>query len=266
MRIVTWNVNGIRNPFSYSPWSTSRSYKTIFETLRADIIVLQELKMQRKDLTSQIAHVPGYESFFTFPKAKKGYSGVAVYVNTEKCMPIKAEEGITGCLENDKRIPWRELNGGIGGYSGIDLLEGQFLDSEGRALILDFGMFVLIGIYCPNNSGPEREDYRLQYLDSLSRRVGNLIAAGRQVIVAGDVNVCCSLLDTADPKEALRVSENGDFMSNPGRQWLGAFLKSCVKDVVREFWPEREGMFTCWNTKINARPGNYGMCTCGFCD
>jgi AP endonuclease-2 len=44
----------------------------MFDTLEADIVCLQETKIQRKDLTDEMVLVPGWDSYFTFPKHKKG--------------------------------------------------------------------------------------------------------------------------------------------------------------------------------------------------
>ncbi|KAF8870840.1 Endonuclease/exonuclease/phosphatase [Infundibulicybe gibba] len=42
------------------------------------------------------------------------------------------------------------------------------------------------------------------------------------------------------------------------RRWLRKWINVAMADVVREFWPDRGGMYTCWNTKISAREFNYG--------
>lgn len=72
VRITTWNVNGIRNPFGYKPWSTNRSFNAMFDILEADIVIMQELKIQRKDLTDDMVLVPGWDCYFSLPKHKKG--------------------------------------------------------------------------------------------------------------------------------------------------------------------------------------------------
>jgi exonuclease III len=72
VRITTWNVNGIRNPFGYKPWSTNRTFNAMFDILEADIVIMQELKIQRKDLTDDMVLVPGWDCYFSLPKHKKG--------------------------------------------------------------------------------------------------------------------------------------------------------------------------------------------------
>lgn len=71
-RITTWNVNGIRNPFGYQPWRSTRTFEGMFDILEADIVVLQECKIQRKDLRDDMVLVPGWDAFFSLPKHKKG--------------------------------------------------------------------------------------------------------------------------------------------------------------------------------------------------
>lgn len=72
VRITTWNVNGIRNPFNYQPWREQRTFNAMFDILEADIVVMQELKIQRKDLTDDMVLVPGWDCYFSLPKHKKG--------------------------------------------------------------------------------------------------------------------------------------------------------------------------------------------------
>ena len=71
-RITTWNVNGIRNPFGYEPWRNRRTFDAMFDLLEADIVVMQELKIQRKDLRDDMVLISGWDCFFSLPKQKKG--------------------------------------------------------------------------------------------------------------------------------------------------------------------------------------------------
>lgn len=72
LRITTWNVNGIRNPFGYQPWRDRRTFDGMFNVLEADIVIMQELKIQRKDLRDDMVLVPGWDCYFSLPKHKKG--------------------------------------------------------------------------------------------------------------------------------------------------------------------------------------------------
>ena len=71
------------------------------------------------------------------------------------------------------------------------------LNLEGRALVLDFGLFVLINLYCPNEGSDARFLYKMTYHLMLQERVRGLIAAGREVVVVvvKDQNACAALID-----------------------------------------------------------------------
>jgi len=97
---------------------------------------------------------PGhYDGFWTWPRSKSGYSGVCTYVNSRLCVPLRAEEGITGLLLSEPggamRPPWTDEEK-IGCYPdivGMDLMDEvdgsafdpRGLDMEGRAVVLDLG-------------------------------------------------------------------------------------------------------------------------------
>ncbi|KAL9082323.1 MAG: hypothetical protein Q9165_008914 [Trypethelium subeluteriae] len=292
MRITTWNVNGIRNPFGYQPWRDQRTFNGMFDILEADIVVMQELKIQRKDLTDDMVLVPGWDCYFSLPKHKKGYSGVAIYTRQSVCAPIRAEEGLIGVLcPPNSSCQYRELpeEQQIGGYltekqiselvpaSVMDdskKINAGALDAEGRCVILEFPAFVLFGVYSPANSNGMRDDFRYAFLTALDTRIRNLNAMGKRVILMGDLNVSRSEIETASAEEDIRKSNisHEDYISTPNRRVFNQLVeggpvagerdagreKPILWDTCREFHPNRKGMYTHWEQKINARPGNYG--------
>lgn len=286
----------------------------MFEILEADIVIMQEAKIQRKDLTDDMVLVKGWDVFFSLPRDKKGrlfatackmssafaglihslgYSGVAIYTRNSKCCPIRAEEGITGVLCPPKSATkFRDLPADqqIGGYPRDDQLLGPIdeamIDSEGRTVILEFPAFVLIGVYVPATRDDTRTDFRAGFLSALDARIRNLVSMGKQVILAGDLNIIRSDIDTAGCAEHLRKEGMTleEFMSTPSRRLFNQLVfegqvfgekdegrgEPVLWDITRSFHPERTGMYTCWETKRNARPGNFGsridyiLCTAGM--
>lgn len=254
----------------------------MFDILEADIVVFQETKIQRKDLTDDMVLVPGWDCYFSLPKHKKGYSGVVIYTRQAVCAPIRAEEGITGvlCPPNSSTafadLPPDEQ---IGGYpSALRMSQSEVdattLDSEGRCVILEFPALVLIGTYCPANRDETRDDFRLSFLDVLDARVRNLVAMGKRVFLTGDLNISRDELDAANAEASMRKQGLSDqeFVSTPARRLFNHLLeggkvfgardegRQCpvMWDICRSFHPVRKGMFTCWEQKVNARPGNCG--------
>ncbi|PFH58378.1 hypothetical protein XA68_13742 [Ophiocordyceps unilateralis] len=281
LRITTWNVNGIRNPFSYQPWRETKTFQAMFDILEADIVVMQETKIQRKDLQDDMVLVPGWDVYFSLPRHKKGYSGVAIYTRNATCAPIRAEEGITGVLCPPKSgTKYRHLPEGqqVGGYPRPGQLSGNVeeleLDSEGRCVVLEFPAFVLLGVYSPASRNDSRNDFRLGFLEALDVRVRNLVAAGKQVVLTGDLNVIRSEKDTTNLMETLRKEDMmlQDWLSMPSRRLFNQLLfegtvfgprdqgreSPVLWDLCRCFHPARDGMNTCWETKRNTRPANNG--------
>lgn len=285
----------------------------MFDILEADIVVMQEAKIQRKDLTDDMVLVNGWDVTFSLPRDKKGklssfprdpacviitdiplgYSGVAIYTRNSKCCPIRAEEGLTGVLcppKSSTRIRDLPADQQIGGYPREEQLLGPIdesvLDSEGRCVILEFPAFVLIGVYVPATRDDTRTDFRMGFLSALDARIRNLVAIGKQVVLAGDLNIIRTDIDTAGCSEQLRKEGMtlDDFLSMPSRRFFNQLIfegqvigerdegrkDPVMWDITRTFHPNRQGMFTCWETKKNARPGNFGsridyiLCTDGI--
>ncbi|KAL9488311.1 hypothetical protein ACSS6W_000588 [Trichoderma asperelloides] len=280
-RITTWNVNGIRNPFGYQPWREKRTFQAMFDILEADIVVMQETKIQRKDLTDDMVLVPGWDVYFSLPKHKKGYSGVAIYTRNATCAPIRAEEGILGVLCPPRSsTQFRNLpkDQQIGGYPRPEQLSGNIdellLDSEGRCVIIEFPAFVLLGVYSPANRDESRVEFRMEFLQALDARVRNLISEGKQVVLVGDLNVSRSESDSTNVVETLRKEGLSieEWMNAPSRRLFNHLIyggtvqgdrdegreQPVLWDLCREFHPTREGMNTCWDTKRNTRPANNG--------
>ena len=161
MKIVSWNVNGIRA-------IAKKTFFTDLELLGTDIICLQETKALEHQVEEALKPINGYHIYSNSAK-KPGYSGTAVI---SKIKPLNATKGIN--IEEH--------------------------DSEGRVLCLEYETFFLVNVYVPN-SGSElkRLDYRqnwdkafFDYLKELERI--------KPVIVCGDLNVAHKAIDLAHPK------------------------------------------------------------------
>jgi AP endonuclease-2 len=212
----------------------------------------------------------------------KGYSGVGIYTRQSVCAPIRAEEGVLGVLcPPSSTTPYRELpeHASIGGYPTVVQLAGlavdpATLDTEGRCVVVEFPAFVLFGVYSPANSNGQRDDFRIGFLTALETRIRNLARMGKNVILTGDLNVSRDLIDTANAEDDLRSANmtHAEYLSLPNRRIFNQLLLNSVVpgerdegreepilyDLCREFHPDRKGMYTHWEQKINARPGNFG--------
>lgn len=87
MRLVSWNVNGIRA-------CVQKGFLDFFNEIDADIFCIQESKMQAGQLDLELE---GYHQYWNYAE-KKGYSGTAIFTKKE---PISVSYGI-GIEEHDK--------------------------------------------------------------------------------------------------------------------------------------------------------------------
>ena len=72
MRLVSWNVNGLRA-------CVTKGFADTFRALDADIFCLQETKLQPGQITLEL---PGYHQYWCSAE-KKGYSGTALFTKAE---------------------------------------------------------------------------------------------------------------------------------------------------------------------------------------
>lgn len=175
LRLVSFNINGYKTLNHYHPWNELSTLAEKFHYLQADVITLQELKLQKSDITRSLASVEGYHSFITVSKGKLGYSGVGVFVRNDRpnvFKVIKAEEGITGYLnvngqgtQTYRKVFQSEGPDGlaIGGYTDnlTDWKQALKLDNEGRCIVVELNInLVIISLYCPANSMATEEEKR----------------------------------------------------------------------------------------------------------
>ncbi|GAA95421.1 uncharacterized protein L969DRAFT_92556 [Mixia osmundae IAM 14324] len=269
MRLITWNINGIKTLPQYKPWNECKgNYGQMLDLLGGDIVCLQETKITKDKIERSMACPDDYDAFFSSycRKPPKGYSGTAIYTKRAATVPLQAEEGLTGLsLSGEKDRDDLARQDRIGGYptpAAVELssFEMRDIDSEGRTTVVDLGLFVLINVYCPNETNSDRLTFKMAFNHLLDERVRQLIKLGREVIVVGDLNICAQTIDHCDPEKRKAEQNLDDFQAHPARAWLSAFIgaSGVMIDSTRFFHPTRTNMYTHWETKINARVTNYG--------
>lgn len=261
VRYLTFNINGAKTLFNYHPWNQlQQSYDAFFSALGADIISLQELKVQQDAVTS-LGLLKKYRAFISVPKSKKGYSGVGLFVRIpqpedpqhvhQSLHVVNAEEGVSGCLQSaeNKQKQYCQLENGIGGYLdsadtqflGLDNAALQNLDSEGRCAVVELANnTVVFSLYCPANSmgTEEGELFRLRYLEVLLRRCRNLRNLGKNVVVMGDMNVTLDLIESAEGiNERIKKKLIVNNLKDGGEEFEKANTAECI--AYRSSWPQR---------------------------
>jgi len=163
MKIITWNVNGIRAALGkgLKDWMLSQS---------PDVFCLQEIKARPEQLTPEQQDFPGYTALWN-PAERPGYSGVATFHN----------------------------GGALPQAFGLD--EARF-DIEGRVIRTRHPGFLLYNIYFPNGQrGQERVEHKLDFYARLLEQCRVLLAQGENIIITGDFNTAHRPMDLKNPNE-----------------------------------------------------------------
>ncbi|QTA92767.1 exodeoxyribonuclease III [Desulfonema magnum] len=216
LKLISWNVNGLRA-------AVNKDFFNSFKTLDADIFAIQETKLQEHQLTHEMKHIDGYESFWSHSSVKKGYSGVGVYT---KIKPQYVRHGI-----------------GIPEY-----------DNEGRILELGFKDFVFFNIYFPNGQmSEERLQYKLDFYRDFFEYADTYKKAGQCLIITGDYNTAHNEIDLKNPKP----NEKYSGFLRIERDWLDKIIENGYTDTFRHFHPDTV-KYSWWSYRFKARERNAG--------
>jgi len=161
MRIVTYNVNGIK----------ARLPRLIewLDEQKPDIVCLQELKSSDETLPLADIEAAGYYGVF---HGQKGFNGVAILARGEK--PVEVQKGLSGEPEDD---------------------HSRYIEAD------VFGIRVASIYLPNGNPQPgSKFDYKLRWFDRLAERAAELMALEIPVVLAGDYNVIPTDEDIANPK------------------------------------------------------------------
>ncbi len=218
MRIVSWNVNGIRA-------CVRKGFINWLEGSGATIIGLQETRARREQLPAKLLAAGGWHLDLVAAE-RPGYSGVGLL---------------------SRRPPERiETKLGIPAF-----------DAEGRLQIARFGSLTVANVYFPNGSGKNRDNsripFKLDFYRSLFERLEPLRAGGAPLLVIGDFNTAHTEIDLARPKANRQTSGFCPEECAELDRWLAAGWV----DSFRVYDPS-PGRYTWWSNRRGARERNVG--------
>ncbi len=163
MKIITWNVNGIRAVMK-------KQFMTWLQKEKPDVLCLQETKYHTDQMTDEFKKIEGYSTYWHCG-VKKGYAGVATFIR-----------------QSPKNV-----------QCGMELKD---FDDEGRVLVTDHGSFVLLNIYFPNSGrGHDRVQYKLEFCDKVLHFCEQLRKQGKKLVICGDYNIAHEPIDLKNPKQ-----------------------------------------------------------------
>ena len=212
MKLISWNVNGLRAVMK-------KNFFEFVEAEKPDILCLQETKMQEGQADVDL---PGYHQYWCSAE-KKGYSGTVTFTK-EKPLSVSYNMGV------DKH------------------------DHEGRIVTLEFPEFYSVNVYVPNSQNElARLDYRMEWEEDFLKFVKEL-EKKKPVIICGDMNVAHKEIDLKNPGTNRK---NAGF-TDEEREKMTTLQESGFTDTFRYFYPDKEGMYSWWSFRGNARANNTG--------
>ncbi|MBF7109242.1 exodeoxyribonuclease III [Pediococcus pentosaceus] len=199
--------------------AVKHGFLDVFKELDADIFCIQEIKLQEGQIELELPH---YYQYWNYAE-KKGYSGTAIFT---KKKPLTVRYGL-----------------------GIEKH-----DQEGRVITLEFEKFYVITCYTPNSQPKlKRLEYRMAWDDAFRAYIDQL-NQHKPVIFCGDLNVAHQEIDLKNDKTN---HKNAGF-TDEERNKFTQLLNSGFTDTYRYFYPSKEGVYSWWSYRFNARANNAG--------
>jgi exodeoxyribonuclease-3 len=218
LRIVSWNVNGLRA-------CARKGFRGWLRSARADIAGLQEVRALPGELPDGLHAPQGWCAHFSSAK-RRGYSGVALYSRRE---PDAVETS----------------------------LGSERFDAEGRLQIARFGRLALANAYFPKGSGALRDNsrvpYKLDFYRAVFERLQRLRRGGYRVLAMGDFNTAHREIDLARPRDN---RGNSGFLPEE-RAEFDRWIRAGWIDTFRRFEPG-PGHYSWWSQRAGVRERNIG--------
>lgn len=220
MKIISWNVNGIRAVIK--KW-----FKEFLKEYNPDILCIQETKAFENQFLKEVWPIWWYK-YVWHAWTKKGYAWTAIFYKED----IK--------VLDTKNHFWK--------------IEHFYTD--GRITEVEFEDFVLINGYFPNGGtkadGQEMLSYKLEFYDHLIHYVNTLVDNWKNVIITWDFNICHTEIDIARPKE----NKNSIWFLPEEREKFSKLLENGYIDTFRYLYPKKKDTYSWWSYRAWARSKN----------
>ena len=220
MRILSWNVNGIRA-------AEKKGFLTWLANADPDIVGVQETKARPEQLSDALLHPQRFEAFWSSAE-RKGYSGVGLYVRDN--LPIQVDTSL-----------------------GVEKF-----DAEGRLQLARIGRLLVANVYFPNGSGKDRDNsrvpFKLKFYRQLFDRLEEERASGGRILIMGEFNTAHRPIDLARPKANRKTS---GFLDSERRE-LGRWLSNGWTDTFRHLRGDVKDHYTWWSQRFGVRAKNVG--------
>jgi exodeoxyribonuclease III len=216
MKVITLNCNGLRS-------GASKGFFKWMQNQDADVVCLQETRVQDEHILDKLFHPEGYSAYF-FNAKKKGYSGVAIY---SKINPDKIIYG----------HGWREI------------------EDEGRYIQTDFNGLSIASVYMPSgSSGYERQALKFDFMNHFMEKLKALKRKKRDYILCGDWNIAHRNIDIKNWKSN---QKNSGFLPEE-RAWMDELFGSAGFVDAFRVVNQNADEYTWWSNRGRAWEKNVG--------
>ncbi|MGC3981709.1 MAG: exodeoxyribonuclease III [Steroidobacteraceae bacterium] len=191
------------------------------QTGQADVIALQETKAQDHEFPLEAIQSLGLHAVFS---GQRSYNGVALL----------------------SKSPIEEVVAGIPGFD----------DEQKRVLAATVNGVRVINVYIPNGQALDSDkfQYKLRWLDALTRYLDAELAQHEKLVLLGDFNIAPEDRDVHDPK----AWEGGVHVSEQERSALRNMLGLGLNDLFRAF-EQPEQSFSWWDYRAAGFRRNAGL-------
>jgi len=227
MKIITWNVNGIRAV------ERKNELQKLVDDQAPDVLMLQETKSTVEQLSSYLTDHADYIQYYS-SAVKKGYAGTGIWIGRALA----------------DRVDKLSFSTGIPDAPNAD---------EGRLSQLSFAIgkdkWELLSIYFPNGGKSEQAwEEKLVFYDRVHDYIDDLRKKRRIVLVGGDMNVAHNEIDLARPK-----ANDGKIGFHPKeRAWMDRLIAGNWSDVWRQRNPDVADVYSWWHMISRGRERNVG--------
>jgi exodeoxyribonuclease III len=219
VRIVSWNVNGLRaaHKKGFLDWLAAE---------KADVVGVQEVRAHEEQLPEEVRSPKGWRATHFVSAVRPGYSGVGLFAR-------KAPDEVE------------------------TLLGVKEMDAEGRLQVARFGRLTLVNCYFPNGNGKERDNsrvpFKLAFYRRLFKKLEKGLREGERILVMGDFNTAHQEIDLARPKDN---RETSGFLPEE-REELDRWIRAGWVDTFRHF-EKGVGHYSWWSQRFGVRERNVG--------
>lgn len=224
MKIIAWNVNGIRSLLK------TNYLDEMLDEHKPDIFCMGETKLScpYDDIENKLANkFPKFKFRYWSPcKIRGGYSGTAIF-----------------CKKEPKSVNY-----------GLKFKDKE-LDDEGRVITIELEKFYLIHVYTPNSGQAlNRLEWRTTVWDRAFEHWINYLQKTKPVVVCGDLNVAHQSIDLTNPKTNSKTAG----FTKEEKESFNKILTNCeLIDSYRKLYPEKIE-YSFWSYMRKSREKNIG--------